>query len=107
MKKIPALLMAAALTWGAGASLAQQEKNPNQQQQQDSPKNQPPPDNPGQNTPADGKANPDVPQQKPGTNNPDIGPDSKPAAGSTAPQGTSKKRRNRKSSSSTHTAPTV
>jgi hypothetical protein len=107
MNKIAGCMFAAALACGPGPCFAQQEKNPNQQQQQDSPKNQPPPDNPGQNAPASGKANPDIPQQKPGTNNPDIGPDSKPAAGSTAPEASAKKRRNRKSTSSTHTAPTV
>lgn len=107
MKKIATFMLAGALACGAGVCFAQQEKNPNQQQQQDTPKNQPPPDNPGQNTPSSGKANPDIPEQKPGTNNPDISPDSKPAAGSTAPEGKSKKRRNRKNSSSTHTAPTV
>jgi hypothetical protein len=106
MKKIAGWVLAAALVCG-GACFAQQEKNPNQQQQQDTPNNQPPPANPGQNTPTSGKANPDIPQQKPGTNNPDIGPDSKPAAGSTAPERSGKKHSRRKSSSSTHTSPTI
>lgn len=107
MKKIASLVFAAALSCGAGACFAQQEKNPNQQQQQENPKNQPPPDNPGQNTPGQSKSNPDVPEQKPGTNNPDIGADSKPAAGDTATGAKSKKRKSRKNSSSTHTAPTA
>lgn len=104
MKKIASFVLAAALTCGVGACFAQ-EKNPNQQQQQVSPKNEAPPDNPGQNTPS--QSNPDVPEQKPGTNNPDISPDSKPAAGTTAPESKGKRRKNRKNSSSTHTAPTV
>lgn len=105
MKKIAFLVIAGSLVCGAGSSFAQQDKNPDQQQQQTGSKNQPPPANPGQNTPS--QSNPDIPQQKPGTNNPDIAPDSKPAAGNTAPEGKSKKRKNQKqSSSSTHTAPT-
>ena len=105
MKKIAALVIAGTFVCGAGPRLAQQDKNPDQQQQQTSPKNQPPPNSPGQNSPS--QSNPDIPEQKPGTNNPDIAPDSKPAGGNTAPEGKTKKRKNRKqSSSSTHTAPT-
>jgi hypothetical protein len=97
---ISALLVSSALICSA-----QQEKNPNQQQQQEGPKNQPPPDNPGQNTPSE--SNPDIPKEKPGTNNPDVSPDAKPAAGDTGTASKNKKSRRRKgSTSSTHTAPT-
>jgi hypothetical protein len=99
------ILLSTALASGSLLCIAQQEKNPNQQQQQTEPKNQPPPDNPGQNTPS--PSNPDIPKEKPGTNNPDIAPDSKPADGATAPESKGKKSRRKKhTSSSTHTAPT-
>lgn len=99
MNKAASLLLAGLLS--SGTCFAQQEKNPNQQQQQTGPKNQPPPDNPGQNTP--GQPNPDIPSSKPGTNNPDIAPDSKPAAPA-SPEHKNKTRRRK--TSSTHTAPT-
>lgn len=102
MSKAASLILAGALLFSS-ACFAQQEKNPNQQQEQTGPKNQPPPDNPGQNTPA--QANPDIPSSKPGTNNPDIAPDSKPAA-PTSTERKGKTKRHKKSSSSTHTAPT-
>jgi hypothetical protein len=105
MTKPFAMLFSMALAVGSPLYIAQQEKNPNQQQQQTEPKNQPPPDNPSQNTPS--PSNPDIPKEKPGTNNPDISPDSKPAEGTTAPESKGKKgRRKKHTSSSTHTAPT-
>lgn len=104
MKKIARLIIAGTLVCGAGSCFAQQDKNPNQQQQQDTPKNQPPPDNAGQNAP--GQSSRDVPSQKPGTNNPDIAPDSKPAMPSAAAQAKKKTKRRKHTSSSTHTAPT-
>ncbi len=53
----------------------------------------------------------DIPSSKPGTNNPDIAPDSKPAvkgAGtSTKAKKTKRRKRTSSSTSSTHTAPTA
>ncbi len=109
MNKFASLLLAGTLVCGAGVCFAQQEKNPNQQQEQTGAKNQPPPSDRGQNTPS--PSNPDIPKEKPGTNNPDIAPDSKPAASKTEPDGKNRKSRRRKQTStgtsSTHTAPTV
>jgi hypothetical protein len=102
MKKIAFLVIAGSLVCGAGPRFAQQDKNPDQQQQAGS-KNQPPASNSGQNTST--QSNPDIPKDKPGTNNPDIAPDSKPAA-PTSPEHKSKNRRRKQTSSSTHTAPT-
>ncbi|MBV9762887.1 MAG: hypothetical protein JO340_20170 [Acidobacteriaceae bacterium] len=99
MKKLAIAMFAAALVYGPAACFGRQEKTPNQQQQQETPKNQPPTGS------APDQANQDVPSAKPGTNNPDISPDSKPAASTTDTKGKKSKRR-RRSSSSTHTAPT-
>jgi hypothetical protein len=101
MNKAASLVLAGILL--SAPCFAQQEKNPNQQQEQTGPKNQPPPDNPGQNTPS--QPNPDIPSSKPGTNNPDIAPDSKPAA-PTSPEHKGKAKRRKQTSSSSHTAPT-
>jgi hypothetical protein len=111
MNRIASGMIAAVLLWGPAVGRAQQDKNPNQQQQQSNPQTQPPPGNAGQNTPS--PSNPDIPKEKPGTNNPDISPDSKPAAPDTTPQGKNRRKKNRKRGSSstdtgaTHTAPTA
>jgi hypothetical protein len=87
MRKITLGCLAAALLFEPGVILAQQ---------QTSPRTSPTPSNPTKN-------NPDVPQQKPDTSNPDMAPQNQPAPGGTA--GTSKKkstnRKKRKNSSST------
>lgn len=65
----------------------------------------------GQNAPT--QTNGDIPQQKPGTNNPDVSPDANGTTGTdtSSKTGAKKKRRHKGSSSTdtsaTHTAPTA
>jgi hypothetical protein len=98
MNKFALSFLAAALVCAPAACFGLQDKNPNQQQQQATPKNQPPPGA------SSGQTSQDVPNEKPGTNNPDISPDSKPAA--TTDTARKKSKRRKRSSTSTHTAPT-
>lgn len=105
MNKFAITMLAAALVCGPAACFGQQDKNPNQQQQQQTPKNQPPP-GPAQTQSNSGQSGQDVPAEKPGTNNPDISPDSKPAAPTTTSTKGKKSKRRKRPPSSTQTAPT-